>query len=205
MVKLKQIKFKSFLLKLLIVILLAVVGFILANAGYFWQNFQYTFFPNKIIVNLPSVTGSTPSMQPNLLIVPSLGITAPIQYVDVNSEKVFQQALQNGVVHYPQTADIGTVGNAYIFGHSSDFVFSKGSYKTIFALLPKIKIGDQIVVSDKSGEKFVYNVTKTKVVSPSDLSVLDQNTNGNKILTLQTSYPVGTALKRFVAIAQLAN
>jgi len=40
-------------------------------------------------------------------------------------------------------------------------------------------------------------------VSPKDLSVLDQQNFQKKFLSLQTSYPIGTALKRFVAVAEL--
>ena len=75
--------------------------------------------------------------------------------------------------------------------------------KTVFALLPKIKTGDKITVSDREGNKFIYEVKETRVIAKDDMSVLDQHNNERKLLTLQTSYPVGTALQRFVAVSEL--
>jgi LPXTG-site transpeptidase (sortase) family protein len=73
----------------------------------------------------------------------------------------------------------------------------------VFALLPKIKIGDEIFITDQNGNQFVYKVTQTIVVSPKDLNVLEQGSRDERILTLQTSYPLGTALKRFIVQAEM--
>jgi LPXTG-site transpeptidase (sortase) family protein len=97
----------------------------------------------------------------------------------------------------------GEVGNVYIFGHSSDYAWSKGNYKHAFALLPKIKNGAEIKLTDEKGFSYTYLVTRQGVVGPNDVHVLAQNTNGKKLLTLQTSYPLGTALKRYVVVAEL--
>lgn len=137
------------------------------------------------------------------LVIPRLGIAAPIVYAEEESERVFQEALQKGVVHYPGAARIGERGNAYIFGHSSDYVWAKGDYKSVFALLPEIKAGDEIFASDKGGAVFAYRVIETKIASPDDLSVLGDFGGERKLLTLQTSYPLGTALRRFIVLAEL--
>lgn len=143
-------------------------------------------------------------MEPDTLLLPSLGIAAPLQYVAHADERAFQEALQRGVVHYPGTALPGRPGNAYYFGHSSDYAWTAGEYKTVFALLPQIARGDEIVVSDAAGTPFRYHVVEKKVVSPKDLSVLDQGDGGTPLLTLQTSYPLGTALRRYIVVAELA-
>ncbi len=170
---------------------------VVINFNFFYQQAKYYFSDS----NNQKAQITT---QPNLLQIPSLNVSAPVIYVSEKTEKVYQAALASGVVHYPETALPGELGNAYIFGHSSDLAWSKGSYKTVFALLPKIKIGDKIVISNQTGEQFTYIVTKTFVVSPSDLSVLDQFNKQKKVLTLQTSYPVGTALKRFIVQAEIS-
>lgn len=141
--------------------------------------------------------------EPNTLLISALNIDAPLIYVSEKNETVFQDALQYGVVHYPETANIGEVGNAYFFGHSSDLPWTKGNYKTVFAALPDIKKGTNILVTDAKGAQYNYTVTETKVVRPTDFSVLNQDTNGRKILTLQTSYPLGTALRRFIVVAEI--
>ena len=183
-------------------LLAALAVFVVSNFNYLWQNVKYSFVkPVPIVVD----TRPHPQGEPDTLIIPSLGITAPVKYAQGNTEPELQKLLLDGVVHYAGTAGPGQTGNDYIFGHSSDYVFSTGHYKTVFALLPKIQIGDSVLITDSSGNLFTYKVSATKVVSPSDLSVLSQQTNGQKILTVQTSYPVGTALKRFVAICELVE
>lgn len=141
----------------------------------------------------------------NILVIRRLGIAAPIKYVDKKSEKAFQEALKEGVVHYPGTALPGAPGNVYIFGHSSDYVWVKGHYKAVFALLPKIEEGDKIIATDAEGRPFTYVVIRSFAVSPNDLSVLNQFEYKEKLLTLQTSYPVGTALKRWIVLARLSE
>src|SRR3989344_5629961 len=143
-----------------------------------------------------------PEISPYTIKIPSLNISVPMVYVYAATEKEFQAGLIDGVVHYPGTALPGEFGNCYIFGHSSDYIWSQGKYKTIFAPLPKTTIGTEIVISDNQGVKFVYTVIDSKKVSAKDLSVLKQDYT-KKILTLQTSYPVGTALARWVVVAEM--
>lgn len=188
---------------MIFIVIGAAAVFGLLNYQYFWA--QVNFFVSPPPVQSPTALPPTVNEkgEPNQLSIPSLGIKAPIVYAQEANEKVFQAALTNGVAHYPGTAAIGQAGNAYIFGHSSDFVFSKGHYKTVFALLPKIKIGDEVMVSDHAGQIYTYRIFETTVVAPTDIHYLSQDTGGKAILTVQTSYPVGTALKRFLARAEL--
>lgn len=139
------------------------------------------------------------------LSIPSLKITAPLVYVSERSEKAFQLGLQRGVVQYPGTALPGQLGNVYIFGHSSDYSWAKGSYKTVLAKLPQIKLGSEIKLTDGAGTVYTYKVIKTAIVLPTETKYLSQYNYQKKLLTVQTSYPVGTALKRFLAIAELVD
>lgn len=187
------------------ILFLAALSFALfsiLNAPYIAANLR--FLLTKQSVSEPITQTQIAQLHaPDTLSIPSLSIEAPIQFIDKADEKTFQAALKNGVVHYPGTALAGEFGNMYIFGHSSDYIWSKGHYKTIFAVLPSIKNGDEIFVTDSKGTQYTYKVIDTKIVKPNDVSVLDQQGNKKKLLTVQTSYPVGTALRRFVAIAEL--
>lgn len=176
-------------------LLLAAVFFVL-NLSYFWRQSNYYF----------SQPMSKPQTFPaDTLMILSLGIQAPIIYIDQADEKHFQEGMSQGVAHYPGTALPGQFGNVFIFGHSSDFVWAKGEYKTIFAVLPKIKIGDEIIITDSQANEFVYIVKKSTSASADDTAFLDQNTEGRKILTLQTSYPLGTALRRWMIVAEMSG
>ena len=135
--------------------------------------------------------------------ISSLAIAAPLVYVGERAEKTFQTGLRQGVVQYPGTALPGQLGNMYVFGHSSDYRWSKGSYKTIFAKLPNIKVGSEIKVTDTAGKVYTYKVVNIAIALPTEVKYLSQYNYQRKLLTVQTSYPVGTALKRFVAIAEL--
>ncbi len=145
---------------------------------------------------------SDKTYQPDTLYLPSLNITVPVKYVNEATEKAFQAALAGGVVQYPGTAMPGSYGNMYIFGHSSDYKWAKGSYKTVFATLPRIKLGAEVTVTDRLGTPYTYVVKEAKVVKATDTSYLSQYGFKEKLLTLQTSYPIGTALKRYVVIAE---
>jgi sortase A len=187
--------------KILILLGIFAVVFIILDFSYLWTNLEYFLqLPSPASIGISEPKTKT---QPDLLVVESLGIQAPIQYATAANETAYQAALINGVVHYPGTANPGELGNCYIFGHSSDFIWSKGHYKSIFAVLPQIKIGAEVFVSDRQGNEFIYTVTASREVSANDVSVLSQQNYQKKLLTLQTSYPVGTALARWVVIGEI--
>lgn len=187
--------------KLLILILAVAVAWVALNFDYFRKNVEFALRGDRV----PDAGPVQEKMETDTLIVPSLNITAPIKYAEAVNEVKFQELLIDGVVHYPDTALPGKPGNVYIFGHSSDNAWAAGHYKTVFALLPRMKIGNEIFISDQEGSKFVYKVVETRVVSNNDLSVLSQGDGQRKLLTLQTSYPIGTSLKRFVVIGELVE
>lgn len=193
---------KRILLSLLLLLVLAVA----INFQYFYANMKFAFLKRGGALEerfQKVAAGEKEIMEPNYLLVPSLGIQAPVIYESENSDQAFSKALQKGVVHYPGTALPGELGNCYIFGHSSDYPWKAGNYRTVLALLPSLQVGEKILVSSPSGAVFRYRVTKTQVAGPSDVSLLGQNNYQSRVLTLQTSYPIGTALKRFVVIAEM--
>ncbi len=195
---------------------MAVVVILLAGVMIsvsIWQNHTQVVETTNTSENngrLPSTNdASLPPRKPlenaeaNHLSIPDRGIETPVVYVNEENEKVFQDALANGVVHYPSTALPGEPGNPYIFGHSSDYRWKQGNYKQVFKPLVDIPVGTVVRITNAAGELFVYKVIETKIVGPKDVSVLDQYNNERAMLTLQTSWPVGTALKRFIAISEL--
>jgi LPXTG-site transpeptidase (sortase) family protein len=174
------------------------------NFGFFWSNIKFFFVKPQVELS-EDLKQPVPKqkIEPNLLIIETLGIKVPVVYTEESNEPAWQEALKRGVVHFAGTAKPGEYGNVYIFGHSSDYAWSGGDYKTVFALLPHIQNGSEIIISDWAGNVFKYKVKETKVVNPDDLSVLDQKNYEKKILTLQTSYPIGTALRRFIVMAEI--
>lgn len=187
-----------------------IVVFMAMNFGFFFARASLMLRGPAPVAHVPPTAADLSAneasrMAPDRLVIPSLGIEAPLMYGTEMSEAAFQLALRDGVVHYPGTAMPGEHGNAYFFGHSSDYAWAKGDYKTVFATLTSIEVGARVVVSDADGRPHDYVVTGTRVISPKDMSVLDQGDGIEARLTLQTSYPLGTALKRFVVEAKLAE
>jgi len=182
--------------------------FIALNGGYVWHEFEYAVaklgatVTGSSFVLLPTEEADAP-LQANEILIPSIGVRAPIVYVEVIDEALFVDALHRGVVHYPLTAIPGEPGNAFLFGHSSDWIGVDDPYRNVFALLPHLKVGDEIYVSNPEGQTFVYVVGETFIVSPTDTRVLDQGDGSTSNLTLQTSYPFGTALARYIVRATL--
>ncbi|HJV33149.1 MAG TPA: sortase [Patescibacteria group bacterium] len=186
-------------------VLLGVLAlFVLANSTFFLKRIGHRL--NPPVVAEPQADAPDPYLlavagTPDRIRIPSLGIDAPLVEAATRTQAAYKAALQKGVTHFPGTAPAGGVGNAYFFGHSSDLPWAKGDYKTVFALLPTIEVGAKIYVTDHDGNAYAYAAEATRVVVPSDLSVLADPGNGKRTLTLQTSYPVGTALRRFIVTA----
>jgi sortase A len=110
---------------------------------------------------------------------------------------IFMEELENGVIRYPGSALPGQDGNAFIFGHSSNFPWIKGEYNDVFALLDKVVFDDEIVVY-YGQEKYTYKIRTKNVIRPGDVSVLKNNEKGGSKITLMTCWPIGTTLNRLV-------
>ncbi len=68
----------------------------------------------------------------NRIIIPKIGKNIPLVDVKLDSgfdfnhiENIFMQELEKGIVRYPGTAKPGETGNAFIFGHSSNYPWMK--------------------------------------------------------------------------------
>ncbi len=145
----------------------------------------------------------------NRLIIPKLGLNVPLVTPSYDSllredwealEKDIQKALEMGVVHHPGTARPGQAGNFFVTGHSSYYPWAEGDYKTVFARLMELDVGDEYWVY-YGGDRHRYVITEEKEVRPSDVTVLDQP-RGKRLSTLMTCTPVGTTLRRLILTAE---
>ncbi|GAB0175121.1 MAG: hypothetical protein HHAS10_10000 [Candidatus Altimarinota bacterium] len=145
----------------------------------------------------------------NRIVIPKIGKNIPLVDVTVDHgasfetmHEVFMEELRKGVVRYPGTAEPGTLGNAFIFGHSSNFPWVKSEYNDVFALLDKLEKGDEIIIYYYQ-KKFVYKVTEHREVKPGDVKTLESRDKTKKELSLMTCWPVGTTLDRLIVFAEL--
>jgi LPXTG-site transpeptidase (sortase) family protein len=151
-------------------------------------------------------TPARPTINPNQFVantvtVPRIGARAPIVEIANNTEKVQQEGLTRGVIHIYGTPSAGQPGNAFFAGHSSDWFGKPGNYKNVFALLPEVRDGDYFIISNETA-MYYYRVVETVITGPKDTTVLERG-EGAPFASLQTSYPVGAAHKRFVVVGKL--
>lgn len=130
--------------------------------------------------------------------IAKIGLSAPITW-NVAGEQT-KLALQNGAIHLAGSALPGTPGNTFITGHSSDYWWTPGGYKSIFALLDKIEANDEISISYR-GNTFNYRVYGIEVVPRDDIKRF-MTANKPETLTLMTCWPVGTNWKRLMVQAE---
>ena len=119
--------------------------------------------------------------------VPRINLSAVAQ------EGVDTRTLRRAVGHIPGTAWPGKRGNAAFAAHRDTF----------FRPLKGVRPGDEVIVTTPEGV-YRYAVTGTRVVEPTDVSVLDPTSATT--LTLVTCYPfdyIGNAPQRFIVRATL--
>ena len=151
-----------------------------------------------IILDANSVA---PSSTPEV-IIPKINVEIPVDYTQTSTdENVIENALQNGIVHYPDTVLPGQDGNAAFFGHSSNNIFNKGKYKFAFVLLHELVPGDTFYLTN-DGKVYVYKVISKNIVDPGDVSVLGPVAGQIATATLITCDPPGTSLHRLIIVGQ---
>ena len=115
-----------------------------------------------------------------------IGLSTPIV------EGTGSRSLLRSAGHIAGTSFPGDEGNIGIAGHRD----------TLFRPLRHIRLSDLITLTTHRGV-YRYRVVSTKVVRPSDISVL--NSDGDQFLTLVTCYPfgfIGPAPSRFIVRAE---
>jgi LPXTG-site transpeptidase (sortase) family protein len=178
--------------------IVAVLG--LLNAQAISAQVRYRFFPpEQIKISQNDTHGHKAPEKGEWIIIPKIGVKAPVNEVAGFAEWQVQIALRSGVVHYAGTADPGQAGNIVIFGHSSGPPWSPGKFNFVFTLLNKLVPGDKLIF-DFAGQRYVYQMTSSTVVSPTTLTPLDPTTEPQ--LTLITCTPVGTSKNRLVVRAR---
>lgn len=130
-----------------------------------------------------------------VLSIPALSISnAAVSTVDNN--------LAKHLVNYGGSPVPPDKGNSVIFGHSTlPYLFNPKDYKTVFANLYKLKVGDE-VWAHVNNVSYKYKVFEILVVDPKNTSVLEQKYD-DSFLTLVTCTPPGTVWKRLIIKAKL--
>lgn len=147
------------------------------------------------------IRDSKPDYNHFFLSVPNLNMNEEEVMLDSND-------LNQGLAHLPGSGLPGEKGNVFVSGHSALPVsmnlasfFGKG-IKPIFSSLITMKKGDQIYVR-AGGTKYTYQVISTKLVKPSDTSVIYPPDPSGRFITLMTCVPPGLNTSRWIVLGKL--
>ena len=111
--------------------------------------------------------------------IPKIGVESIPVFDTVSEEK-----LRDGTVHIPASGYPWQDGaNVFIAGHRIGFEGTPSYY--VFFRLDELVEGDEIRLTNAIGREFVYRVTKTTVVGPQDVGVMNA-VEGKSLITLQT-------------------
>ncbi|HCG98881.1 MAG: hypothetical protein A2074_02760 [Candidatus Aquicultor primus] len=110
-------------------------------------------------------------------------------------EGVSPESLNLGPGHMEETPYPGEIGNMVISGH-------RVTHSRPFFYLDELEKGDLILVSDAS-EQYAYYVVETKVVKPTEISVIDPTED--RTLTLTTCNPRFSARTRLIIVAKMRD
>jgi sortase A len=134
-----------------------------------------------------------------LIRIPRLGKN--FHYVII--EGVSIPDLRKGPGHYPGTAMPGQVGNFVVSGHRT-------TYLAPFNRLGELRDGDRILI-DTRARQYVYKVTGTKIVQPSDVSVTapvpehPKAAPTGRLITLTTCNPKYSAAQRLIVFGRMVT
>jgi sortase A len=103
--------------------------------------------------------------------------------------------LQQGPGHFPDTPLPGQLGNAAIAGHRT-------TYGQPFRNVDQLEPGDEIRITTIAG-RFVYRVTGTQIVTPSQYEVVATTREDVAVITLVSCHPAWSAAQRIIISGEL--
>jgi sortase A len=127
---------------------------------------------------------------------PSQARRIVIATVDVDAKIVQgdgEEQLKQGVAQHLGTSDPGQAGNLVLSAHND-------IYGEIFRRLDEVSPGDEIQIYTAS-QVYTYVVTRTRIVEPTEVSVMGPTAHPS--LTLISCYPYMVDNKRIVVLADL--
>ena len=104
-------------------------------------------------------------------------------------------SLQMGPGHYPDTALPGQGKTIGVAGHRT-------TYLAPFRHIDQIEPGDEVVIEAPYGD-FAYGVTKTEIVDPEDVDIVDDV--GFERLVLTACHPLYSTAERYAIFARLVE
>jgi LPXTG-site transpeptidase (sortase) family protein len=166
------------------------------NPSSIINNDIFPILTEKLEIALPAIP--VEANEANILEMPQFNIKAPIRKFTSSNLDLIYEELKKGVVLYPGSSIPGQ-GYSVIIGHSSQYPWESGKYRTVFALLNELRIGDKIYVFWEQ-KPLVFEVKDKQIFIPwpqgSETTETIFPPSNEPTLVLQSCWPVGAASKR---------
>ncbi len=137
------------------------------------------------------------------VVIESINVNSPVIIdVPIIDKSAYLESLRLGVAHasfsdYPDEEG----ARVYLFAHSSTSFWELGRYSSVFNLLHKLKVGNEINLFYK-GKRYIYQVENIQYKKDFDVDETIYESIG-PTLTLQTCHPPGTTLNRLIVTSSL--
>ena len=110
---------------------------------------------------------------------------------------------REGVIHLEGSGKPWQEGsNTVVVGHALGFMRTKVPY--VFYELDKLERGDEILVKNRAGEQYTFEVYDTLTVRPDDFWVTFP-VEGRTVISLQTCTPIPSFEKRLIVRGELVT
>ena len=133
-------------------------------------------------------------VSPNRVIIPKIGVNAPIVVTD-NAD----YGLSQGAWLVPNTSTPDKGGNTVITGHRFKYL---PPHNLTFYLFDKLETGDLVSIVWKE-EDYLYRIKEVKIVDDTEVSI--QDPTNEPTLTMFTCHPIYSTEQRLVVISELVE
>ena len=150
-----------------------------------------------LVANIPESDLSSTAI--TRIRAPKVGIDVAISHPDSVDVATLDAALKYGAVYYPGSGS-PAAGNAFIFGHSTNWAVVRNEAYRAFNGLKELNAGDEIILETAHFE-FVYHVDSVTLVDAEEALVYFDSDRPK--LTVSTCNTFGEKQERHVAEATL--
>ena len=189
---------KEILIFLVIFLVIFSVTLVIFNGRFIYVQLKYHFIgpppiEQRMVSKEQRIINNEHETRLDLfdrLVIPNIGVDAPIVLTETINEHIIHKALEKGVVNYPDSN--------IILGHSSAYPWYRGNYGSVFSLLNKLEKGDEILIFSQK-KKYTYQVSEKQIAKPKDLNIEKKE---KSVLYLVSCWPINTNWKRIAIKAE---
>ena len=172
---------------------LGAFGAIAIAGGYFWCSMV-----GSKLVQIQPVAKAEPVELSQRLVIPRMGLDAPIVSVGFAGWQWDLSMLHDRVGHLEGTSLPGQPGNTVLAGHVTLYEGGWGP----FAQLSTLQVGDRVFIVE-GNHMLVFQVTETRLVTPVELSVVFPTPETRLTLITCSAWSAsdGAYMQRLVVVA----